>query len=354
MDAHLIAACPEKDLSAFSSPRPHQHWLGPILRKPSWFTPGCQADGVDHVPTSATRSDLPQRGKIFMRLWFVSVALLLCSCASLPGSPAALIGSGIPYGHNEQAASRHPVNDTVLYVETYGQGTPLLLIHGNGGSIEDMRHQIAHFSKSHMVIAADSRGHGHTPSGHGSLTYELIASDFSELLAQLDIGPVNILGWSDGGIIGLLLASAQPERVHKLAIMGANLNPAGAQAWALPLVGRWRAEVEARMVAGDASKDWPGILERLNLLEFHPDIDPDSLHSIAAPTLVMAGDRDVIRNAHTLEIFENIPKAHLCIFPGATHMIPVRQPELFNATVERFFISDFARPTTREILDGNG
>ncbi len=287
-----------------------------------------------------------------MKLGLFAVLLLLCSCAGLRAGPDAPVVAEIPYGDNAPAASRHALGDTTLYLESYGQGEPLLLIHGNGQRIAAMRAQIDHFSPRYRVIAVDSRGHGHSPSGDGRLSYEKIADDFAQLLQALDLGPVHVLGWSDGGIVGLLLAIEHPELVNKLAIMGANLNPQAAADWTPALLASWRAQVDERIAAGDTSRDWSLVLQRLDLLEFQPQIEPRALRRIRAPTLVMAGDKDVIRNSHTLEIFEQLPKAHLCIFPGATHMIPERQPALFNATVERFLVQPYTRPTTQALFEG--
>ena len=98
------------------------------------------------------------------------------------------------------------------------------------------------------------------------------------------------------------------------------------------------------------SSNWAAQKQYLDLLGKQPHIALKELRRIAAPTLVMAGDKDVIRAEHTLEIFENIPHAHLAIFPGATHMIPWQDPELFNRTVEKFFTRPFTRPDTKEIF----
>lgn len=283
------------------------------------------------------------------KFWFIVAA---CFLYTLTASGDACASSPSPqYGKNESAASSYAVNGISLYVETYGEGSPLLLIHGNGSSIGDLSNQISYFSERNLVIVADSRGHGNSGLGDGPLTYEKMSADFSQLLAHLDLGPVDILGWSDGGIIGLLLAIEHPEQVNKLAIMGANLNPRGAHDWVWPLIGSQREQVESMIASDDQTQDWARDLQLLNLLQNQPNISVESLQHIDVPTLVMAGDKDVIRNDHTMEIFENIPNAHLSIFPGATHFMPMIKPDLYNATVETFFAEPFSRPTTRRIID---
>jgi len=256
----------------------------------------------------------------------------------------------IPYGSNADAGAIAIVNGIRLYYEAYGQGEPLLLIHGNGGSIADLGNQIHFFAPNYRVIAADSRGHGRSELPPGRLTYEAMAEDLAALLAQLNLKSVRVLGWSDGGILGLLLAIHHPDLVGRLAIMGANLEPDGAYDWAERWVKKENKRVDKMLAAGDHSSNWAAQKQYLDLLGKQPHIALKELRRIAAPTLVMAGDKDVIRAEHTLEIFENIPHAHLAIFPGATHMIPWQDPELFNRTVEKFFTRPFTRPDTKEIF----
>ena len=112
-----------------------------------------------------------------------------------------------------------------LYYEVYGAGEPLLMVHGNGGSIADLGAQIAHFRTRYKVIAMDSRDQGKSGDSPDKLTYEKMTDDLAALLDHLKVGPVNVLGWSDGGIEALLLGIRHPAKVKKIAAMAANLNP---------------------------------------------------------------------------------------------------------------------------------
>lgn len=280
-------------------------------------------------------------------------------CAVLPliapsvahSQPASAKQSAkIEYGQNKEAGSFASVNGIKLYVETYGTGQPLLLIHGNGGSIANMSNQIAYFSPHYRVIAADSRGHGKSEMGSGRLTYEQMAEDLNSMLDARGVKSVYILGWSDGGILGLLMAIHHPERVVKLAIMGANLQPSGAYDWALDWVEKNNKLVDQMLAKGDKSQPWSVYKQYLDLLGKQPNIPLTDLSKITAATLVMAGDKDVVRGEHTLQIFENIPRAQLCIFPGATHMIPQANSAEFNRTVAAFFDKPFSRPDTKDIF----
>lgn len=300
------------------------------------------------------------KGNLFMRWTFYLkcvagglLALVIGTDFLAGAAEAESLGSpkgDLAYGHDAAAGKLIEINGIKVYFESHGMGAPMLVLHGNGQDIAAMSNQIKFFSPSYRVIAPDSRGHGRSEMGSGRLTYEQMAEDENALLEKLGLKHVQVLGWSDGGIVGLLLAIKHPDKVGKLAIMGANLNPQGAKKWATG----WVAQQEKMMNAADAkerdSKSWQTARQYLDLLGRQPNIPIASLKGISAPTLVMAGDRDVIRDEHTLDIFHGLPEAQLCIFPGATHMIPKQNPALFNRTVEKFFRDPFTRPDTKDLF----
>ena len=117
------------------------------------------------------------------------------------------------------------VGSIKIYTEVYGQGKPLLLIHGNGGSIKDFSSTIPFFSKRYQVIAVDSRAQGKTIDHGDSLSFEMMADDFAELLNQMHMDSTFVIGWSDGGINAILLALRHPEKVIKMVSTGANMTP---------------------------------------------------------------------------------------------------------------------------------
>src|SRR5690348_15417966 len=129
----------------------------------------------------------------------------------------------LPYGHNKTTGKYYDIRGIKMYCEVYGQGQPLLIIHGNGGSINNFIYQIPYFSKKYKVIVADSRAQGNSIDKGDSLTYEMMADDYAALLDVMKIDSAYVIGWSDGGINGLLLAMRHPEKVKKLAVTGANL-----------------------------------------------------------------------------------------------------------------------------------
>ena len=133
--------------------------------------------------------------------------------------------TGIPYGDNKAVGKYYNIRGFKMYAETYGTGKPLLIIHGNGGSIGNFVNQIPFFSKKYKVIIADSRAHGKSTDIADSLSYEMMADDYAALLSEMKVDSAYVIGWSDGGINGLLLAIRHPEKVSKLAVTGANLWP---------------------------------------------------------------------------------------------------------------------------------
>jgi len=278
----------------------------------------------------------------------VAVAGLLGLIGGGPAE-AATHRAAIAYGNNAAAGKTFVFNGNRFYYETYGRGPPLLLIHGNGESISEFKGQIGDFSRQHQVIAMDSRGQGKSELGTTALTYEEMADDVNALLEHLRLDHVKVLGQSDGGIIGLLLTIHHPGKVSMLAVMGANLEPDAAYPWAVEGIARVRKRITAELAHSDDPKPLQRQLQFLDLLGNQPHIPLADLKSIQVPTLVMAADRDVIRDDHTLSIFHAIPKSQLAIFPGATHVIAGQDPVRFNRTVLDFFDKPFAMPDTKDL-----
>ncbi len=268
------------------------------------------------------------------RLAFWSLLLVVSLAATLPAQAPA------KYGSNAAAGSTFTHDGIQLYYEIYGSGEPLLLIHGNGLSIASFKAQIEYFRKGYKVIAMDSRDQGRSGGSADKITYEKMTDDLAALLDHLHTGPVYVLGWSDGGIEALLLGIRHPAKVKKIAAMAANLDPEGVY----PEFWDWVRNVISSMPA--ETKATPEGKRQVKLLQMvleEPHIDPKALETITAPTLVLAGDHDMIRDEHTVDIYQHLPNGALCIFPGASHAIPYEDPALFNATVDRFFRTPFVK-----------
>jgi pimeloyl-ACP methyl ester carboxylesterase len=241
----------------------------------------------------------------------------------------------VKYGDNAKAGRYIATRGIKLYYETYGKGAPLLLIHGNGGSIENFKHQIPYFEKYYRVIAADSRAQGKSADFSDSLTYEMMADDLSALLDSLSVDSAYVIGWSDGGINGLLLAIRHPEKVKKLAETGANLIPDTSVFD--PGTNEYIAGNVAKLRAGTRDENTRNQLKLLHMMQLEPNIRLSDLQKIRCPVFVIGGDHDAIKPAHTLQIFENIPRAYLWILPAAGHSTLQRHSDEFNRKVHDFF-----------------
>lgn len=285
----------------------------------------------------------------------LSVVLGLACLFALPRPADAQqsCDSDIPFGDNSEAGHFVIVEGSRVYYETYGDegDRPLVLIHGNGGSISSMRCQIIHFMQDYRVVVADNRTHGKS-GGSDQLTYDQITADYVAILDDLALDSVFVLGQSDGGIIGLLLAIDYPHKVSKVVAAVPNLWPgkSAIAEWELEFSKGYRGHIDSMIVAGDTSRDWQTEMQHMNLMVNEPHILLTDLETITSPVLVMTSDDDIIRPRHILEIYEHIPNAHLFVMPGATHFMLRDEYELFNYMAERFLEAPFERPTSREVL----
>jgi pimeloyl-ACP methyl ester carboxylesterase len=237
------------------------------------------------------------------------------------------------YGRNQEAGRTVELKDAIIYYEIYGSGQPLLLLHGGNQAISAFIEQIGVFSQQYMVIAVDTRGQGKSKDfSTGALTYRLFADDMKQLLDSLKIKKANIVGWSDGGITGLIMAMKYPAYVNKLAVMGANLFPQAVKEKSSGVV---KDLINVIKDKTDARSNMHRRLFELVLNE--PHLTFEDIKSIKAPTLVMAGEDDLILDGHTREIAMTIPDAQLIIFKDATHYAPYFNAAEFNEAVLTFF-----------------
>jgi pimeloyl-ACP methyl ester carboxylesterase len=250
---------------------------------------------------------------LLIALTFISLQETLAQTSTISPLDTTL------YGRNQLTGNYLDVNGIKLYYEIYGHGEPLLMIHGNGGSINSFLYQIPYFSKSYQVIVADSRSQGKS----------------EDLNDSLSIKSCYVLGWSDGGINGLLLAIRHPDKVKKLAITGANLWPdttaisVGDYMWGLNFY-----DTLGKM------PQTPEIIKARKLVKldtFEPHITREQLRQIKCPTLVIGGDHDIILTEHTMLIAKSIPNAFLWILPNSSHSTLIDYKDLFNITVDDFF-----------------
>lgn len=236
------------------------------------------------------------------------------------------------------------VNGTRIYVETYGEGDPLLLIHGGFSTIETMHNQITGFADKRLVIASDSRAHGRSDPIDSALHYADMADDMAALLDHLGIEQADIFGWSDGGNIALDMAMRYPKQVKKFAVFGSNFHHNGLiESDPDPLAGGPDSDAVApmRFIYQSFAQDpdrWPVFYEKtIAMWTSEPTHTQADLATITAPALIMAGEHDMIKPDHLQQMVDAIPGARLEILPGDDHFAPMQNPKRVNALLAEFF-----------------
>jgi pimeloyl-ACP methyl ester carboxylesterase len=270
---------------------------------------------------------------------FAAILLVLANTAAAAGGIATQPGSGQLYR----------VNGVQLYAEMSGSGSPILFLHGGLSDFdESFAAQKAYFASFRTVIGVDQRGHGHSPDTDQAFSYRQMAEDTAALLQHLKVGPVDIIGHSDGGNVGLLLARYHPELVRRLVISGANAR--GDYDGLLAYL-RFRFSSEERFAAGVGSRErelyarvspdgmqhWRTMLAKTKALwATRVVIDASDLAAIQIPVLVMSGDHDAIPLEQTVEIYRQLPHAQLCILPATGHATMRDRPDDFNRLTRQF------------------
>ena len=240
------------------------------------------------------------------------------------------------------------------WVDSWGSGSPLLLLHGGMVSNQTWDPMVPALAERFNVLAPERRGHGHTPDVEGPYTYALMADDTIALLEEVVGGPANLVGWSDGGNIALMVAAKRPDLVTKLVVISANFNAEGTDPELLkgleesradgPEVAFMRSLYEA--ASPDGPEHWPVVFEKIKRMdvEYDPPITVEDLGRIASPTLVMASDDDIVLLEHTIELYRSIPNSQLAIVPGTSHVLVMEKPVEIDQLILDFLQKD-AAPT---------
>ena len=222
--------------------------------------------------------------------------------------------------------------DIQLHYIEKGKGQPLLLLHGNGENGRYFKNQIDIFARGYHVFAIDTRGHGKSPRGTQPFTIRQFSEDLLDFMDAHDIRRADILGFSDGGNIAMIFAMNHPDRVKRLILNGANLDPSGVKRRVqLPITLGYKAALAFAGKSEEARKK----AEMLGLMVNDPDVQPEELSRIQAPTLVIAGTKDLILRKHTKLIAECIPDSTLVFIQG-DHGIAAKNPKAYNHAVLRF------------------
>jgi pimeloyl-ACP methyl ester carboxylesterase len=251
---------------------------------------------------------------------------------TLPPTPAPILAEGS--GHVN-------VNGVSIYFVAYGQGSPVVMLHGGLANLDWLGNQIPALKPHHTVILMDSRGHGRSTRDARPYSYDLMADDVVALLDALKLQKADIVGWSDGAIIGIDLAIRHPDRVGKIVAFGANTTTSGMKddADKNPTVATAIARSKQQYETYSATpKEYQAFFDQITKMWANqPNWTDAQLRAITAPVLVLDGDHDeFVKLAHTVYIATTIPKAGLMILPNTSHFAFLQDPKMFNYAVSHF------------------
>jgi pimeloyl-ACP methyl ester carboxylesterase len=241
-----------------------------------------------------------------------------------------------------QSSGLLDVNGVRIYHEVHGATGPwLVMLHGGLGIVDYWGNQVPDFAKDHRVLLIESRGHGRSTRDDKTYTYELMASDVVAVMDKLGIDKASIVGWSDGGIIALVMALNNPDRLDKIVALGANSDPSGVDFDVAggATFGQYVTNAGKNYErVSSTPKDYDAFVKAISKMwETEPNITA-KLGAIKTPTLIMAGQYDVIKDAHTRMMAATIPGAKLEIVANTAHFVIWQDPATFNK-VTRAFLS---------------
>ena len=224
------------------------------------------------------------------------------------------------------------------YYEIYGEGQPLLILHGNGGSSKSKRYMTKEFAQNHLVIAMDARCHGNSTCPESDLDYFELAEDVYNLMEHLGHEKYAIWGHSDGGILGLILGYTHTDKIDRMLLSGANAQLQGLEPELIEIMSNF-----------ERIKD-PMMKKHIKLMYDQKPIPVSELKKVSVPVMLMVGDRDAVKLDHTLDMFKALPMAQLCVLPGTTHFIENEKKEQLIYWFNEFE-KPFKKPSTVEIAE---
>jgi pimeloyl-ACP methyl ester carboxylesterase len=240
------------------------------------------------------------------------------------------------------------VDGVRTYYEVTGAGDPVVLLHGGLCTAETLDPLTQALCSQYRVYVPERFGHGRTADVDGAITYERMAQHTIALLDALDIESARLAGWSDGALVGLLVALRRPKLVHKLVLIDQYIELAGApeaylrfmDALTAASVPPFLAELYGAL-SPDGAEHFPVVFDKLHTLWTTPTgVEVADVANVASPTLLLLGDESGMRLEHAADVFGTLPDAQLAIVPGTSHGVPLEKPHLVNQLIVDFFADE--------------
>ena len=232
------------------------------------------------------------------------------------------------------------------YYEAEGTGEPLVLLHGGLCTIETFDGIRSTLAQHYRVYLPERRGTGRTPDVDGPITYELMAQDTIAFLEAIGLDSANVLGFSDGATVGLLVALRRPDLVRKLVFIGGGVNHAGDPPEAAELLKLDRMPDDAvpsmlrdlyAGVSPDGPEHWDIVVDKTwQMLRREPNIELEELKRVLAPTLLVFAEHDFVTIEFAEEVRTALPDARLVVVPDATHALPMEKPQVVSSLALEF------------------
>ncbi len=229
------------------------------------------------------------------------------------------------------------------YYEAEGTGEPLVMLHGGFSSVDTFRAFTPSVATRYRIFSPERRGHGRMPDVDGPISYEIMADDTAAFLDALDVGPVHLVGWSDGANVAMIAALRRPDLVRKLVVIGTAVNFDGGTAFAQQMTRHMAPEhlppmlIDAYAALSPDGRDhFPVVFDKLSRAIVDTELRLSDLPGITAPTLVMAGDDDLVSIAHLEAMRDALPDSQLAVVPGASHGLPLEKPDLVARLIHDF------------------
>ena len=237
--------------------------------------------------------------------------------------------------------TRIDIDGVSTWTDTRGSGDQtVVLLHGGLGNSHDLLDSIgADFGQRYRLIAFDRRGHGYTADTDEPFHYDEMATHAIKVLERLDVPPKShFVGWSDGGVVAMLVALRRPDLVDRLVLIGTNFHFEGIHDLDLGGDAPELFEDYAQR-SPDGAEHFPIVEQKFrDMVTTEPTLTTEDLARLRRPTLVLVGDDDLVRLDHTVALYEALPAGRLCVVPGASHAVLIEESQLVAAIIEDFLL----------------